>query len=271
MGVRNRRPDLNGVFHVSKPLGWSSARVVALVRRVTHGAKVGHAGTLDPLATGVLVICVGRATKAAETIQSLGKRYTAVVDLSRFTTTDDAEGDDVAIADRDPAAFGVAPLPEAARLRSDARSGCVEPPSQALIERAISARFVGDVFQRPPDFSAVHVAGVRAYRLARSGVAPEIKSKLVRIDHVCVRRYAWPRVELDVRCGKGTYIRSLARDLGLALGSGGTLTGLVRTAVGPFAVGDATPTEGLTGEHVEAALREVDTALNDDAERSPTP
>ncbi len=242
-GRRNHRPDLNGVLAVDKPLGWSSAKIVSLARRVSRGAKVGHAGTLDPLATGVLVLCFGSATKAAERIQALGKRYLAGVDLARFTTTDDLEGDDLAIDALRPADFGVEPALDVAR---DAEGR----PTLSAIEHVLAGRFVGTIEQRPPDFSAVSVGGERAYRIARTGERPAIASKLVRIDAIDVVRYDWPHVELDVRCGKGTYIRSLARDLGLALGVGGTLTGLVRTAVGPWDVEAAAPADRLTDEFI---------------------
>jgi tRNA pseudouridine55 synthase len=244
---RNLRPDVNGVLAVDKPLGWSSAKVVAAARRVTGGAKVGHAGTLDPLATGVLVLCFGTATKAAERIQSLGKHYAARVDLSHFTTTDDAEGEPIDITRLVPAAFSVTPID---RVERDARGH----PTQAAIERALAERFIGEIAQRPPDFSAVKVGGERAYRIARGGATPDIATKSVRIDAVTVLSYDWPHLELDIACGKGTYIRSLARDLGLALGVGGTLTALVRTAVGRWTVDDALPADDLDGAIIRDRL-----------------
>ena len=202
---------------VDKAIGLSSMDVVRRVRRAAAGAKTGHAGTLDPLATGVVICCLGRATRAVERLMGLPKMYEAVVDLSAFTTTDDREG--------------------------ERREVTVEhPPTREAIVDAC-ARFVGIVEQRPPSFSAVHVGGRRAYKLARQGVAVEIPTKKVRIDAVEVQAYQWPELSIRVACGRGTYIRSLARDLGEALGAGGHLASLRRTAVGPYTVDEAAPIE----------------------------
>jgi len=223
---KNHRPDLNGVLVVDKPLGLSSAAVCNAVRRRSGGAKVGHAGTLDPLATGVLVVCLGKATKSIATIQASAKRYTAEVDLSAFTTTDDAEGEREEIETLGP------------------------PTAESL--NSACARFVGCIEQHPPMFSAVHVAGRRAYDLARRGeLAGRPPAKTVRIDSIDVVSYEWPIVTLDVRCGKGVYIRSLARDLGESLGTGGSLRSLVRTAVGEYRIADAVPLDDLPGASEE--------------------
>ena len=218
--LKNHRPDLNGVLVVDKPLGISSATVCNAVRRRSGGAKVGHAGTLDPLATGVLVVCLGAATKAIERIQASEKRYRAAVDLSAFTPTDDAEGD------REPVEVLV-------------------PPGREAVAAACE-RFVGEIEQRPPIFSAVHVGGRRAYDMARKGELVERPSaKRVVIHAIEIERYAWPELTLDVRTGKGVYIRSLARDLGEALSTGGTLTALCRTAVGEYTINSATLLDDL--------------------------
>lgn len=215
--VRNHNPGLNGLLVVDKPLGLSSMGVVRRVRRAAGGAKVGHAGTLDPLATGVVICCLGKATRAVEQLMGLTKVYDAVVDLSAFTTTDDREGEreEVAVA---------------------------HPPDRAAVDRAIG-RFIGLIDQTPPAFSAVHVGGQRAYKLARRGEAVDIPSRTVRVDAIEVLDVAWPLLSLRVTCGRGTYIRSLARDLGVALGTGGHLASLRRTAVGPYRVEDAWPLE----------------------------
>ena len=223
MGVRNRRPDLNGVVVIDKPLGWTSADVCRFLRRRTGGAKVGHAGTLDPLATGVLVCCLGRATKAVPRIMDGAKRYEATVDLTAFSTTDDAEGE-------------LTPAETAA------------PPAIEAIEGALADRFTGVIEQRPPAFSAIKVDGRRAYRAARAGEAPELAPRPVRIDSIRAVAYAWPELRLDIRCGKGTYIRSIARDLGAALGTGGYLTALRRTEVGPFTEDGAVTPDDLPEE-----------------------
>jgi len=178
---------------------------------------VGHAGALDPLATGVLVVCLGRATKLVERIMTLPKRYEAEVDLSAFSTTDDAEGE-----------------------KTPVEVGERDRPTLERIERVIADGFTGEIRQVPPAFSALKIGGRPAYRLARSaGGAPEMGARVVRIDSIAVTGYAWPLLTLDVACGRGTYVRSLARDIGSALGVGGHLSALRRTAVGPFTIGRA--------------------------------
>ncbi|MEQ9617030.1 MAG: tRNA pseudouridine(55) synthase TruB [Phycisphaerales bacterium] len=208
MAVRNKRPDLNGVIVVDKPLGWTSADVCRRLRSRTNGAKVGHAGTLDPLATGVLVVCLGKATKLIESIQASEKLYVTTIDLSAFTTTDDAEGE------REEITVDRPPTLEAVRAACDA--------------------LTGETMQTPPAFSAVKVGGKRAYALARKGEDVRINAKVVVIHEIAIDRYDWPTLELSIRCGKGTYIRAIARDLGAALGTGGTLLALRRTRIGEY-------------------------------------
>ena len=229
--MRKRPQHLTGLLVVDKPMGWSSMDVVRRVRRAADGCKTGHAGTLDPLATGVVVCCLGRATRCVEAIMGLTKVYEAVVDLSAFTTTDDREGPrEEVVVDT--------------------------PPSEADV-RAAMGRFVGQIEQRPPAFSAVHVEGKRAYRLARKGEAVEIPTRVVRIDAIELLGYAWPEATLRVTCGRGTYIRSLARDLGVALGAGGHLAALRRTAVGPYDLSVAVDEARLNERIVQADLIEA--------------
>lgn len=208
---------------LDKPLAWTSADCCRYIRKGTGGAKVGHAGTLDPLATGVLVLCLGRATKQIDRLMATEKRYVAEVDLAHWSPTDDLEAE--------PVAAEVFALPTMERVR-DACSG-----------------FVGEVMQRPPVYSAIWVDGERAYHLARKGEAVALDARPVMIHSIEVKHFDWPKLTLDVRCGKGTYIRSLARDIGRALGCGGMLTALRRTASGEFTVDAArdprTITEGL--------------------------
>lgn len=235
MGIRNKRPDLNGLLVISKPLGWTSADVCRLIRRRTGGAKVGHAGTLDPLATGVLVVCLGRATKTIDALMATQKVYLATIDLSAFSTTDDAEGERTPIA-------------------TDA-----QPPTIEQIKDVLVKQFTGDISQCPPAYSAVKIDGQRAYRLARAGKKVQPKPKRVMIHSIDVCRYDWPALELDITCGKGTYIRSIARDLGTALGTGGMLAALSRTRVGPFTLADAIEVDALP-EKIEAdSLRSLPT------------
>jgi len=199
--------------------------VCAIVRAKLRGAgapkrvKVGHGGTLDPLACGVLVVLIGRATKRQGSVMAMEKSYRATIDLAHVSESSDLEHE-----------------PERVEVGS--------PPLRAAVDAAIG-RFVGDIEQAPPAHSAVKIGGKRAYELARAGRAVEPESRVVRIDAVRVVSYAYPRLVLEVDCGKGTYIRSLARDIGVALGTGGMLTALVRTRVGQFTIGDALAVDEL--------------------------
>lgn len=219
MGKPKTHSRYTGLLVVDKPIGLSSMDVVRRVRRAAGFAKTGHAGTLDPLATGVVICCLGAATKAIDRLMATTKVYDTVIDLSAFTTTDDREGD------REEVAVDT-------------------PPSRGEIDAAVT-RFVGEIDQTPPAYSAVHVAGQRAYKLARSGRAVAIEPRRVRIDAVEVRGYAFPELSLRITCGKGVYIRSLGRDLGRTLGTGGHLASLRRTAVGRHTLHDAVPIERL--------------------------
>jgi tRNA pseudouridine55 synthase len=203
-----------GVMNVNKPAGMTSRAVVDRVERLVRPAKVGHAGTLDPLATGVLVICVGQATRLIQYVQRMPKCYHATFRLGVRSDTDDVEGE-------------VVPVESA-----------VEPSREAL-DRVL-ATFVGEIQQRPPAHSAIKLAGRRAYQLARRGEEVELKPRPVMIYELAVQRYEYPALELAVKCGSGTYIRSLGRDIGGALDTGAVMTALDRTAVGDFHIENAT-------------------------------
>ncbi len=181
--------------------------------------KVGHAGTLDPLADGVLLIGVGAATRELGRLMGLEKRYRTVVDLSAFTSTDDAEGE------REPVLV-------------------TEPPGLERVQQALAA-FTGTVLQRPPAFSAVKLGGRRAYELARSGEATMIEPRPVVVHEIDIVEHRWPLLTVDIRCGKGFYVRSFARDLGERLGTGGTCLSIQRRAIGPFAIDEAIPLDRL--------------------------
>ena len=219
---------MNGLLIVDKALGLSSMDVVRRVRHAAGGVKTGHAGTLDPLATGVVVCCLGKATAWVERIMALTKVYEAEVDLSAFTTTDDREG---------------------AREEVDA----TVPPDEAVV-RAALAGFVGEIQQKPPVYSAIHVGGRRAYKMARRGEVFDLGFRTVRIDVIDLLGYAWPLAHIRVTCGRGTYIRSLARDLGARLGTGGHLASLRRLAVGQFDIALAVPIRRLDQPLTQADL-----------------
>ncbi|MCA9299087.1 MAG: tRNA pseudouridine(55) synthase TruB [Phycisphaerales bacterium] len=204
-------PNPMGMLVIDKPYGWTSMTVCARIRGAlkrggaTKRIKVGHAGTLDPLATGILVVLVGKATSQVDRFMGHTKHYVADVDLLHESTTDDFEG--------------------------HVTRTSLEPPTIDAI-RAACAPFRGRILQTPPAHSAIWIDGERAYRLAREGREVEMKARPVEIHRLEVLEYTWPTVRLEVVCSKGTYIRSLARDLGKALGGGGMLEQLRRTAVG---------------------------------------
>ena len=216
---------IRGLLVIDKPEGPSSMHVCARVRAALRrgGApkriKVGHGGTLDPLATGLLVVLCGKATPLCNQIMAGEKRYEARVDLSAFSTTDDREGERTEVA-------------------------VEQPPTEDELRGALS-EFVGDVMQRPPAFSAMKVGGRRAYALARKGQDVQLEPRPVTIQSIDLVSYRWPFVDLDIRSGKGVYIRSIARDLGTALGTGGSLASLRRTAVGRFNIDQAVRLEDL--------------------------
>ena len=228
---------LHGILSLDKPLGFSSMKAVAIVRRRAGGARTGHAGTLDPLATGVLVLALGKCTRQIESLMATEKRYQTTIDMTAFTTTDDVEGERTEVVLGTPGARDAAPV-------------------RAEIEALLAERFTGTVMQRPPAFSAMKVGGRRAYALARKGETPELAPRPVTIHSITVTDYAWPLLSLDIHCGKGTYVRSIARELGQALGTGGHCTMIRRTAVGTFTIEravsmDALP-EKITQEWLDA-------------------
>jgi tRNA pseudouridine55 synthase len=199
----------DGFFVVDKPLGVTSRDAVNRVQRcIPRGVRIGHCGTLDPLASGVLVLAIGAATRLVEYVQEQTKVYRAVVTLGANTSTDDSEGEPT-------------PVPGAVA------------PDRPTVERVLG-EFLGTIQQVPPAYSAAHVDGSRAYRLARQGKAVELAPRPVRIDRIDIREFAYPRLDLEITCGKGTYIRSLARDVGRRLGTGGYLATLRRTRIGVF-------------------------------------
>ena len=201
---------LTGILLVDKEPGWTSHDVVAKLRGLAGQRRIGHSGTLDPGASGLLVVCLGRATRLIEYMAGHDKRYEGEIRLGVTTTTDDDEGEVLQ-------ALEVPPL---------------GPEQLAELE----ARFSGTLRQVPPAYSAVKVGGVRAYAIARAGRQPEVRARDVRVHALRLERRADNVLWATVHCSSGTYIRSLARDIGEALGCGAHLAGLRRTAVGPYTV-----------------------------------
>lgn len=208
-----------GFLNINKPLGLTSHDVVARVRRGLKIKKVGHAGTLDPLATGVLVVCLGAATRLSEYVMHTTKHYRAQIHLGVATTTDDAEGE--ITAQHDPSGL----------TRGD-------------VERALE-RFRGEIEQIPPMYSAVKQGGRKLYDIARTGQVVERQPRRVAIMALDILEWSPPQVTVEVTCSAGTYIRSLAHDLGEVLGVGAHLSGLVRTASGSFRIEDAVMLDDL--------------------------
>ena len=217
-----------GLLNLNKPQGWTSRQAVDRVKKHVRPAKTGHAGTLDPLATGVLVIGIGAATRLIQYVQRMPKSYTATFLLGRTSDTEDTDGQVVDL-DHPP------------------------QPTQAQI-RAAAAKLLGTIRQRPPAFSALKVHGQRAYKLARKGMAVELAPREVDIYRLDVLDYDYPRLTLRVDCGSGTYVRSLGRDLAESLGTGGVMCSLVRTAIGSFRVEEAIEPDQLSVENLPQLL-----------------
>ncbi len=177
-------------------------------RWVGRAVKVGHAGTLDPMARGVLLVCLGRATRLVPLIHEFSKSYRAGFTLGASSDTDDATGH-----------IQYHPLPQ--------------PPTHSQVEQHLR-HFQGQILQRPPSFSAIRVDGRRAYQAARQGQPPNLQPRPVQVHRIRLLSYVFPHLELEIECGSGTYIRSLARDLGQSLGTAGLMHALVRTRIGPF-------------------------------------
>ncbi|MDO8485403.1 MAG: tRNA pseudouridine(55) synthase TruB [Candidatus Limnocylindrales bacterium] len=238
-------PGLDGILIVAKPAGPTSHDVVALVRRLAATRRVGHGGTLDPFASGVLPIFLGHATRVVEYHLGDRKAYRATVCFGASSTTDDLEGE----------------LTPATGLA----------PSRAVVEAAMT-ELTGDISQRPPAYSAIKVSGRRAYAMARAGETVVLAARDVTIHSLAL--VAWddtdpdrPVAVVEVQCSAGTYVRALARDLGEAVGSGAYLGALTRTASGPFELADAAPLDEIRAAAAESPtglapyLRPIDDGL----------
>jgi len=222
--------SLSGILNINKPPGITSFGVVAVVRRRTGVRRVGHSGTLDPAASGVLLVCLGQAVRITEYLMELPKTYRAEITLGAETTTDDAEGKVVTAGEYS----GLAPDDVASALRG----------------------FEGETQQTPPVFSAVKLQGRAAHHRARRGEAITLEARRAVIYRLEMLRFDPPTVEIEAECGKGTYIRSLARDLGRRLGCGAHLARLVRTRSGPFDIAHAAALADLEHEFETGAWQE---------------
>lgn len=215
---------MEGIIVVDKPCGFTSHDVVAVVRRKLKMRRVGHAGTLDPLATGVLVILVGRSTQLFSKFVSFDKAYQATLRLGTKTHTADIQGEVVQ-----------------------------EKPFDGVTRQAVEdafTKFTGSIDQIPPMVSAVKFQGERLYKLARRGVTVERVARKVRIDVLKVKSFDLPHVEFYLECSKGTYVRQVAEDVGEALGCGACITEIRRTKVGPFTIDGSVKLEDLNEKHI---------------------
>jgi tRNA pseudouridine55 synthase len=236
----------SGIINLDKPTALSSARAVARVKRLLpRGTKIGHAGTLDPFATGVLLLLVGKATKQCERLMGEAKQYDATIKLGATTATLDPESPEEDFSAR---SLGVSPEHPFTEVGRDAQA--------TKLEEALRG-FIGEIQQRPPAFSAMKIGGQRAYKLARGGHDVQLEARTVRVYGIELLDYAWPLVRVRIDCGRGTYIRSIARDLGEALGVGGYLTELRRTRIGDFDASRSITIERLEADGVEAHLHPV--------------
>jgi tRNA pseudouridine55 synthase len=231
---RPKKRDVNGWIILDKGVGMTSTHAVAVVKRSLSAKKAGHAGTLDPLASGILPIALGEATKTVPFVMDGRKSYVFTVAWGAETNTDDTEGEVVERTDR---------LPEAADIE------------------ALLPRFTGSIQQVPPRFSAIKIQGERAYDLARDGEAVELQPRTVEIDRLALVHHEGDRSVIEADCGKGTYVRAIARDLGRALGCLGHVAALRRTRVGPFTEDDAVVVDEIATD--PAALRPVEMALSE--------
>jgi tRNA pseudouridine55 synthase len=228
---------LNGILVLNKPAGISSARSLTKIKYLfprDGRPKIGHAGTLDPFAMGVLLVLLGKSTKRCEELMGQEKRYRTTIKLGATTPTLDPTWEESEVV--------------------DAGTG-VEIPSREMVE-AVLQGFVGTIMQVPPAFSALKLSGRPSYEMAKRGQEVELEARPVQIYEMSLVRYAYPELEIETRCGRGTYIRSLARDIAAKLGTLGYVKALSRTAVGAYTIEQGCGLDEMTMETLVAGLRE---------------
>ncbi|HVQ43670.1 MAG TPA: tRNA pseudouridine(55) synthase TruB [Candidatus Saccharimonadia bacterium] len=223
-------PEINGLLLIDKPVGLSSFDVIRRLRRQTGVRKIGHAGTLDPLATGMMLMLFGAACKRAEVLTKLDKRYVAQITLGATSSTGDGEGEKTLVS--------------------------AAVPDRAAVATAI-AQLTGMITQTPPVYSAIKIGGKEAYKRARAGETVVMPSRQVTVYENVLTRYDYPVVELEAKVSSGTYIRTLAEDLGALLETGAYLSGLVRTEVGEYRLTEAQDLALVEAKNVRLYLKNV--------------
>ena len=227
-----------GILNLNKPPGVTSRHAVNRIQKIVKPAKIGHAGTLDPMASGVLVVCIGAATRLVPRIHELSKCYRGRFILGQRSDTDDITGN---VEDSPGGAAGI---------------------SKEDIE-AVLPQFIGSIEQTPPDFSAVKVAGQRAYKLARKGKDVVIQPKTVHVHQIALTDFSSPEFELQIECGSGTYIRSIGRDIGELLGCGAVMSKLERTSIGSLSIESSISPDDVTRENLSDVILPAQTATPD--------
>lgn len=240
MGRNKKGIPISGWLNIDKPQGLTSNQVIGRVRRALNAQKLGHAGTLDPLATGVLPIALGEATKTIQFAQDRDKVYSFTITWGEARNTDDSEGEIIQTSDKRPTAADIT---------------------------ALLPQFIGDIEQTPPQFSAIKIDGERAYDIARAGEVIEMKSRIVSVYDLRLLGTTPDTATLELNCGKGTYVRAIARDMGGILGCFGHVSALRRLAVGPFSTENAIPLDVfekmVQSSDPDRFLLPVETVLDD--------
>ena len=225
-----------GIINVDKPKGITSRQAVNHIQKIVKPAKVGHAGTLDPLATGVLAVCIGRATRLVPYIQNYHKTYIAQFLLGKQSDTDDITGDVIDVSVQ-------------------------QTINQSDVEQLLP-QFRGKIQQIPPQFSAIHIQGKRAYELARQGTQVDIPAREVEIFQLELIEFDYPEMTLKMQCGSGTYVRSVGRDIGELLNCGAVMTELIRTEIGTYNVSEAISLDEITKDSWRDFLQPPETAVS---------
>ena len=217
---------MDGILNIYKPTGPTSHDIVDKIRKITGIKKVGHAGTLDPFAEGILIILIGRATKLQLKFMKMNKKYVTTLKLGEISDTYDKTG-----------------------IKSkDQNSNYFKSISKAQILKTLKT-FIGEIKQVPPIYSAIKIKGKKAYELARKGQKPKLKSRKIKIYNIKILNYKYPYLEIEVKCGKGTYIRSLAHDIGQKLNCGAYLEKLTRTQIGKFTTKNTVKLDKLSSKN----------------------